>query len=96
MDPMERYYFYGLNPEEYYIFMAIIFNPHNREKDNYSRLKQTYAEKSEINAKLQITYREKAERGIRIKELEKENEKLRNAYLLNKVKRKLKKIIQGK
>ncbi len=96
MDPMERYYFYGLNPEEYYIFMAIIFNPHNREKDNYCRLKQTYAEKSEINAKLQITYREKAERGIRIKELEKENEKLRNAYLLNKVKRKLKKIIQGK
>ncbi len=42
-----------------------------------TKLHQTYREKSEINAKLQITYAEKAERGIQIKELKKERSALR-------------------
>ncbi len=33
------------------------------------KLQRTYREKSEINAKLQRTYREKAERGVELKEL---------------------------
>ena len=44
-----------------------------------AKLKQTYAEKSEINAKLQLTYKEKAERGVKIKELEKELSELKSS-----------------
>ena len=37
-----------------------------------AKLKQTYAEKSELNAKLQQTYAEKYDRGLQIKELNKQ------------------------
>jgi uncharacterized coiled-coil DUF342 family protein len=48
------------------------------EKSEINRkLQQTYAEKSEINRKLQQTYAEKSERGVQIKKLKEENERLK-------------------
>lgn len=41
------------------------------------KLTLAYEQKSEINRKLQITYDEKFERGLQIKELKKQNEKLK-------------------
>ncbi|WP_445357348.1 glycosyltransferase [Microbulbifer sp. ANSA002] len=58
-----------------------------REKSEINaKLQRTYKEKSEINAKLQKTYKEKAERGLKIKELE---SKLQKNRRLSFVKRKL-------
>ena len=55
-------------------------------RDNLeSKLTIAYNEKSEINRKLQVTYKEKYDRGMQIKELRNANEKLiREYHLLNK------------
>ena len=51
------------------------------------RLKKAYADKSEINRKLQITYKEKFDRGVKIKELEKELKMLKAARPLSWIKK---------
>ena len=71
----DRYCFYGLETEKYYLFRQLVFMPaenHRNVKVIHEKLQRTYAEKSEINAKLQQTYKEKADRGIQIKELKAE------------------------
>lgn len=65
------------------------------------KLQQTYAEKSEINGKLQITYKEKYDRGLRITELEEEirsikkSKTYRLARMIGMPVRHLRRIISG-
>jgi len=44
-----------------------------------ARLQQTFKEKSEINARLQQTFKEKAERGVQIKKLRAELARIQNS-----------------
>ncbi len=56
--PEERYYFYGMEKNEYYHFLSLVYNQSNDRR-----------ERTALKEKLQITFDEKAERGTRIKEL---------------------------
>lgn len=58
----------GLDGIDRYFFHILIEN----DAEQYAKLHRTYAEKSEINRKLQITYGEKFDRGVEIKRLKKE------------------------
>ena len=64
----EKYAYLGLCPNERNLFRIFI----EKDAETYAKLQRTYAEKSEINRKLQITYGEKYDRGLEIKRLKKE------------------------
>ena len=73
LDDAEKYTVYGLPVGQRSLFKFYISDYANMKNSwniSQSKLRKTYAEKSEINRKLQITYKEKAERGIKIKTLE--------------------------
>lgn len=73
LDDAEKYTVYGLPVGQRSLFKFYISDYANMKNSwniSQSKLRKTYAEKSEINRKLQITYKEKAERGIKIKALE--------------------------
>lgn len=59
-------------------------------------LHKAYEEKSEINRKLQITYKEKAERGEEIKQLKNENKKLKEELKSAKASKSIVKKIKSK
>jgi glycosyltransferase involved in cell wall biosynthesis len=77
---LERQWFVFMDSEKYYFFLVLVYNTANAkiEKDYIqNRLNQTFREKSEINRKLQITYGEKRERGVQLKEVKKELKEIR-------------------
>ncbi len=69
----EKYARLGLEGKEYVLFRLFV----SEEAAAYAGMKQAYREKSEINRKLQITYKEKYDRGLEIKRLKKELEAIR-------------------
>ena len=64
----EKYAAMGLKGSERIQFRLYV----EQGAETVAKLHRTYAEKSEINRKLQITYDEKFERGLEIKRLKKE------------------------
>ena len=73
----------GLDGIDRYFFHILIEN----DAEQYAKLHRTYAEKSEINRKLQITYGEKFDRGVEIKRLKKEISSIKKskAYRLARI-----------
>lgn len=71
----QKYAFIGLRGMDRIRFRFFVEN----ENVIYTKLHRVYAEKSEINRKLQITYGEKFERGLEIKRLKKELENIKKS-----------------
>lgn len=71
----EKFAFMGLRGNERIQFRLFI----EQDVQTYAKLHQTYAEKSEINRKLQITYGEKYDRGLEIKRLKKELDSIKKS-----------------
>lgn len=96
----EKYAFTKLKEKERILFRLFI----EKDAETVAKLYRTYAEKSEINRKLQITYGEKYERGLEIKRLKrqiadiKKSETYRLARVIGspiRLLRRLWKIVQG-
>lgn len=71
----EKYTFVGLEGTERMLFRLFV----EKDAETFAKLHRTYAEKSEINRKLQITYDEKYERGLEIKRLKKQVEDIKKS-----------------
>ncbi|MBQ9165892.1 MAG: glycosyltransferase, partial [Oscillospiraceae bacterium] len=70
-DPAQKYFYLTLPEQELSSFYTLIILPQNISENALllrERLTETFKEKSEINAKLQLTYKEKFDRGVTIKE----------------------------
>lgn len=71
----ERYASWGLYGPERALYRVWV----EGEASSHEKLQKTYREKSEINRKLQITYDEKFERGVEIKRLNKELDRIKRS-----------------